>query len=302
MGTPYTLIRTDGSYDESATAHGKVLLTKLFAGNELEVLRYEFAEGFFHFRTPLLENGVKSYQLISGQIEILPSREIMNVGDIVLLKYGDDVVYMHTPGAVMLVHAYRADAYNTTLDQFASTYVVMDRIQEKDNYTNEHNNRVYEMTRKIAMRMGFSGNSLRCMLNAARFHDVGKINLPDEILNKPGPLTPEEYATVKGHVLDGRELIRVEGAEEVRAIIVLHHERLDGSGYPYGLKGDDIPTEGRILAVLDSFDAMTTDRIYKKGKTVREAIAELYSMVDVQFDRRILDMLVNVLKEEGRYQ
>lgn len=115
----------------------------------------------------------------------------------------------------------------------------------------------------MGLALGYSGNRMLHLLLAAQYHDIGKINIPDDILNKPGRLTDHEFSIMKGHVVEGKDLIIENFNEDVYQIIVQHHERIDGSGYPLGLKGSRICQEAKILAICDSYDAMISQRIYK---------------------------------------
>ena len=125
---------------------------------------------------------------------------------------------------------------------------------------------------------------------AAILHDIGKIGIPDSILNKPGRLTDEEYRLVKEHPAIGAEIVKqVKALEPVASIILQHQERWDGKGYPYGMKGEDIPMEARIISVLDAYDAMTSDRSYRKALPVQTAIAELKRCSGTQFDPKVVN-------------
>lgn len=150
-----------------------------------------------------------------------------------------------------------------------------EQIEEKDHYTFGHCKRVMRYVQAIGEEMQLSDEQAHNLLLSALYHDVGKCYLPLEILNKPGRVTDIEYEQIKKHPVHSGELLQGRFAPEVARIARGHHERLDGSGYPDGLKGDEISIETRILALADTFDAMTTDRPYKKGKSTQEAMAEL---------------------------
>jgi HD-GYP domain-containing protein (c-di-GMP phosphodiesterase class II) len=126
-------------------------------------------------------------------------------------------------------------------------------------------------------------------------HDVGKIAVPDQILNKPGPLTKDEFAVMKKHPETGKRML--EGIEFLRPAlpyVLYHHEQYDGSGYPYGLKGEEIPFEGRLLAVADTFDAIISDRPYRKGASFEKALDELVKFSGRQFDPAVVNAFVSV--------
>lgn len=159
------------------------------------------------------------------------------------------------------------------------------QIEEKDHYTFGHCKRVMRYAQELSHEMKLDDERTHNLLLAALYHDVGKCYLPLEILNKPGRVTDSEYEQIKRHPAHSAEFLTGRFVPEVARIARAHHERLDGSGYPDGISGDAIPTEARILALADTFDAMTTDRPYKKGKTTQEAIDELSGLTrfyDVQ--------------------
>ncbi len=130
-------------------------------------------------------------------------------------------------------------------------------------------------------------------------HDIGKINVPDEILKKPGRLTDEEFEYIKRHPGDGAEMVKKTSYEYIWQIIEQHHERLDGSGYPHGLKGNEILIEAKIIAVSDTYDAMTTDRPYRKGLSPIQTVEELKRLSGIHYEKEIVDVMVDILIEEG---
>jgi HD-GYP domain-containing protein (c-di-GMP phosphodiesterase class II) len=134
---------------------------------------------------------------------------------------------------------------------------------------------------------------------ASYLHDIGKINVPGEILYKPSRLTDEEYEIIKKHPADGAKMVKDTYYSEYATIIEQHHERLDGSGYPYGLKEDEILLEAKIIAVCDTFDAMTDDRAYRKAYEPNYAMDQIKSLVNKHYDEEIVNAFEEVLKEEG---
>jgi putative two-component system response regulator len=157
----------------------------------------------------------------------------------------------------------------------------------RDDETFQHTERVGAGAAKLAIRLGLPGSLVRLIRHAAPLHDVGKIGIPDRILLKPGPLTPEEFAAIKQHTVLGAALLAgcdsaiLQLAEQ---IALTHHERWDGNGYPAGLAAEAIPIAGRIVAVVDSFDAMTNDRPYRVASSVEDALREIARCSGTQFD------------------
>lgn len=181
------------------------------------------------------------------------------------------------------------------------TYIrhLISQINEKDQYTYEHSSHVMHYSTAIYNEMYAQEPNREAILNdmiiAALFHDVGKCYTPDEILKKKGKLDPEEWKLICHHPMDSGRLLRRYYSERVAEIAEHHHERLDGSGYPYGLTGEEISTEAKIVAVADAFDAMTTNRGYNKVKGFVESAEELYNLPE-KFDRAVTEVLCRIVR------
>lgn len=172
-------------------------------------------------------------------------------------------------------------------------------VDNKDRYTREHSQTVTQYAISLARELGFRGEMLERLRTAALLHDVGKLGVPDRILRKPGPLTPDENLIIQQHPSFGVLLVNpVSLPQEVLSAIKYHHERYDGTGYPDGLEGETIPVLARILAVADSFSAMTTDRPYRKGMLWEKAIKELQEHAGTQFDPVVTEAFCRILADE----
>lgn len=169
-------------------------------------------------------------------------------------------------------------------------------VEAKDVVTNGHVNRVAYWSQKLGERLAFSQEEMEILNKGSMLHDIGKIGIPDHILNKPGALTNEEFDIMKEHTIIGEKIIKsLKSFEDMKTIIRHHHEKLDGSGYPDGLKAPQIDIYTRIVAIVDIYDALTMDRPYRKAMTHEQAFAILEG--DAQ--KGLLDSgLVNMLKEE----
>ena len=169
-------------------------------------------------------------------------------------------------------------------------------IQVRDHYTQEHSQRVTDEAVRLAASMNCSEKDLERIRIASILHDVGKIAVPDSILLKAGKLTDEEYMIIKNHPTIGENILKpVMLLDKERTIIQCHHERWDGKGYPLGLKGLDIPFLARIVAVADSFDAMTNNRPYRLAMSKEQAIKELVWNKNTQFDPELVDAYIKIL-------
>ncbi|WP_039765260.1 HD domain-containing phosphohydrolase [Caldicellulosiruptor sp. F32] len=175
-------------------------------------------------------------------------------------------------------------------------------IEMKDPYTKGHAERVMQYSKKIGQKLvnqkGYKINLFDLEI-AAYLHDIGKIVVPENILNKRGKLTDEEYSIVKRHSLDGYNILsNIEYFDSIKDIVLYHHENLDGTGYPLGINGDKIPVESRIIAIADVFDALTTDRPYRKAFSEEEALIMMKNDVGKKFDPEIFEVFLEVLAEE----
>jgi HD-GYP domain-containing protein (c-di-GMP phosphodiesterase class II) len=175
---------------------------------------------------------------------------------------------------------------------------LVDAVEAKDQETFGHVRRVSGYALAVGKRMELSPSALRMLAMAAEMHDVGKISIPSSLLSKPGPLTPDEYDVVKTHTSRGYEIAQqVKALHELSNVIRGHHERFDGAGYPDGLAGDAIPLFSRIIAVVDSYDAMTSKRPYRNGRAHAEAIAEIKTKSGQQFDPRCVEAFLAVFED-----
>ncbi len=173
-------------------------------------------------------------------------------------------------------------------------------IALRDPYTKDHCRRVSQLSRAIGERMGLSDEELLYLSWSALIHDIGKIAIPESILNKPGALSPFEYGVVKEHpVLGDWVLGDLNAGERIRDGVVAHHERWDGTGYPYGYKGEMIPLQGRIIAVADVWDTVTSDRPYRRRLPRDECLAIMRDGRGTQFDPAVLDAFLAILSDKS---
>jgi putative nucleotidyltransferase with HDIG domain len=173
-------------------------------------------------------------------------------------------------------------------------------LDAKDSYTGGHSDRVATLAMLVADRIGLSEEDQLALEFAAYLHDIGKIGVRREVLHKPGRLEPEEFAEIKRHPGLGASILEpVAFPWPIVPVVRYHHERWDGAGYPEGLKGEQIPLLARILTVVDSHEAMVSDRPYRAGLPEAEAVAELRRCAGSQFDERIVDVFCDALASQG---
>ncbi|MFG3252871.1 HD-GYP domain-containing protein [Streptomyces sp. NPDC048172] len=182
----------------------------------------------------------------------------------------------------------------------ATIRALVQAVDIKDRYTRGHSERVGRASVLIARELGMDDSRTEVLRFAGILHDVGKLGVPTRLLRKDGPLTPEERRVIELHPEYGHEMVRGIGfLGEARSAILHHHERMDGSGYPYGLSGGEIPEFARVVAVADAFDAMTSTRSYRKARPVRVALEELERCAGTQFDPAMVRALGRALRRTG---
>ena len=171
-------------------------------------------------------------------------------------------------------------------------------IDAKDKYTNGHSSRVSEYAVKLAEKLGFDDNELKNLEREALLHDIGKIGVPDSILNKPTKLNDYEYMAIREHTIIGKKI--VDGLEDMKYVgdvAMYHHERYDGTGYPRGLKGEEIPLHARIVALADAYDAMNSERVYRKALSREKIIQEIEEGRGTQFDPNLANDLLELIHD-----
>ena len=193
----------------------------------------------------------------------------------------------------------RAMLHERLEENFLQTVVSLaNAMDARDSYTRDHSQRMADIAARVGKEMDLTKKEIEALHWAAILHDIGKIGVPDEILNKKGPLTKKEWIIMKEHPIIGAQIVEpVKYLEAVSPIIRAHHERYDGTGYPYGLESEDIPLTSRILAVVDAYVAIRDERVYSKAHSHEEAVAELRRASGTQFDPRVVDVFCKTIHD-----
>jgi response regulator RpfG family c-di-GMP phosphodiesterase len=185
------------------------------------------------------------------------------------------------------------DAYRTTLKALAAA------LETRDHETHGHSQRVVSFSLRLGYELGLDKEQLMSLEFGSLLHDIGKIGVPDAILRKPAALDEDEWIKMRQHPLHGQQILRgIEFLEGAARVVAQHHEKWDGSGYPLGLKGEDIDLNARIFAVADAFDALTSDRVYRAAQSYEAASTELDRCISQHFDPKIVEAFHRVPKEE----
>jgi putative two-component system response regulator len=211
------------------------------------------------------------------------------------LKEFNDFLQYHNELLEIQVRARTDELYETRLEVVRS----LGRAAEfRDNETGMHTVRMSKFSQMLALAAGLNEAHAELILNAAPMHDIGKVGIPDAVLLKPDKLNPEEWAVMKGHSAIGHHILSAENPSELmelaKTIALYHHEKWDGSGYPQGLRGEAIPIEARIVALADVYDALTSERPYKKAWTPEDALAEIERSRDRHFESRLVDLFIGI--------
>jgi diguanylate cyclase (GGDEF)-like protein len=263
-----------------------------------ETIRKEIEETYFEGE----ENQPNGKITVSIGVSVYPDKAKTDVD---LIKSADDALYR-----AKFFNKNRVESYTSILDELkqdidekhidlvTSIKTLISVINAKDKYTYGHVERVVAYCKLLADRLNLSEEDKKTLIYGAYMHDIGKMSIAKDILIKKMPLTNDEWESLKQHPANGVEIIKpVKSLNNLIPLILYHHERYDGKGYPSNLKGEDIPYLVRLLSVVDSFDAMTSNRPYNKRKTYEEAIVELKKCSGSQFDPDIADSFIEVIKE-----
>ncbi len=287
-------------------------------GEKIKTIRLKLGQGIAGWvaqhREPLIINDVQSDPRFfktadkkSGFITrnmicipVLSKNRLLGVFQVINKKTGDfsqsDLEFVKIIGNQIAVALENAQLYEKLKKTFeAVVFALAETIEQRDKYTGGHTKRVTEYSVLIGEALNLSKKEIYTLKIAAILHDIGKIAVPDQILNKPGRLTDEEFAYIKIHPVAGAEILKhiPELKEELKGI-KYHHERWDGKGYPEGLKGDQIPFIARIIAVADTFDAMTSNRPYRKALPLEVAFEEVKKCAGTQFDPQVAEAFLKI--------
>lgn len=242
--------------------------------------------------------------LMSIHKDLAPSIEVMQNLDIQAYfeksARFDQLIMLIQSGVNQLEQLENIKAMSLKIDRYLFDFanIMLNTISAKDHYTEEHSKRVSDLCKYFGTYLNLDDKDIENLRVAGLFHDIGKIGCPDSILLKESKLTDEEYDTMKLHPVIGANIVgAAEYFKEVSKIMLCHHERIDGKGYPYGINGNQIPYLGKILTICDSFDAMMSKRPYKDISSIEFAISEFEKCKGSQFDVQLSDVFIKILKE-----
>ena len=248
---------------------------------------------------------------LTGDDDVTSETVGLNAGaaDFIRKPFAAEVMLKRVRNTIELnrLHNDMAREIKTQTEKLSRAYIQIVQalaasVDAKDRYTHGHSSRVAAYSREIARRAGLSVAEQDSIYMMGLLHDVGKIGIQDAIINKTGRLTDEEYAEIKTHPVVGYEILRnIEDYPELMVGARWHHERYDGGGYPDGLAGEDIPEVARIIAVADTYDAMTSNRSYRKALSQETVRAEIENCKGSQFDPRFADVMLEMIDEDTSF-
>jgi HD-GYP domain-containing protein (c-di-GMP phosphodiesterase class II) len=284
-------------------------VTLLAASNDgTEIIRHRIKKDFrwgLHPEENL--NALEFLQIISGKMSLTNSLSdtalTLKVGDFLyanpildnaIFVAEEDTEFLYTSSQPVF------HFYSKVIKSLSELVI---NVEEKDGYTAGHCKRIADLSMKIGIEMGFNYYELLILNYSSFFHDIGKVFIPDSILNKATKLDKEEWKIVKQHCSHGRKILTETNISTLKLagkIVEQHHERYDGKGYPHGLKGDEIDIKAAIISVVDSFDAMTVDRVYQKARSIDEALGELKRCKGTMYNPLVVDTFLSIIENEER--
>ncbi|MDD4582785.1 MAG: HD domain-containing protein [Eubacteriales bacterium] len=270
-------------------SHNNNVIRLLSSVNNTEVIQMDILPDSLLWMSPGDKDCTEFYFVLEGSIQLS-----LEDGDQILVK-GDSFAVSRIKTEfpikclekVRLLCVSNQPIFDDMYNHMGSLKELVEKTERKNQYTYDHGKRVMEYSLLIAEELKVDQAIHNVITMAAALHDVGKCFLADHILSEDRELTSDDLRQIKKHPINSYRLIASKFDDKIASMAQMHHEKLDGSGYPFGLKAREIPIEARIITVADVFDAMTTDRPYKKKKEYREAIDELVTMVN-QYDKRVI--------------
>ncbi len=299
MGNGFFIGNSDKYIEKFVQSSGELSLLAKGDGAEAMLQKIKVNETVFIEPGEVSET-MEFFYILEGELEVdkESTKSLLKPGDYLYVHHLKETIQFNTLTDVTLLYFSTHPQFHFLSESIRELVELANKVEQKDRYTHNHNQRVKDYAVKIGNKLNLSKERIETIAFAALFHDLGKVHIPDQILNKPGILTDEEFEFIKKHSSDGANLVKKTYYENIGKIIEQHHERIDGSGYPNGLKDDEILIEAKIISVSDVYDAMTTDRPYRKGLSPIVAIDELRSLKGIFYDEKVVDSFFDVLKEE----
>lgn len=278
-------------------------LSLLGRGGGMEIMKQTVQKDKLMMLFPSDEADVQEFfYILNGEMELKVNGEVTMLGpdDLISVKNLEEVLQITAKSDVTFLSISNAMVFHSLSEDIKELRKIGEIVERKDKYTYRHSSRVSKYAVKTASKMKLDRQRVDDLFIASILHDIGKINIPEEVLNKPGKLTNEEFDMIKKHPGDGADMLRKTAYKKLADIVEQHHERINGRGYPFGLKAHEILLEAKIIGVCDTFDAMTEDRSYRKAYTSEYAMEEIRSLSGIQYDPEVVAAFEKVLQQEGK--
>ncbi|MBN8208806.1 HD-GYP domain-containing protein [Bacillus sp. NTK071] len=275
-------------------------LRLLAKGSGLEFMKHTIkSDTGFYIYPSKNPNTIEFFYILDGEIKSEDLGITLGTGDYFSVRRLSELIFFHVVTEVTLLWVINESTFRFISEKIVKLLANVKSVGDKDRYTKEHSDRVQRMSFEIGKKLNLSAEEMDNLIVASILHDVGKINVPEGILNKPGSLSNEEYELMKKHPADGAEMVKDTYYAGISNIIHQHHERVNGSGYPEGLKGEEITIGAKIIGVSDSYDAMTDDRSYRKAYTPEYAMNDIKRLAGILYEPEVVNALEQVLIEDG---
>ena len=261
-----------------------------------EITRQQVLAGKYFFLDAASDwEGFEFIYLLSGSLRVTDDDLLLHAGDYVYHHGLSQRAHFQVEQDVEFLLVSSPPSFHLMRDEIQEILELARSVEEKDEETEGHCHRLERLAVATGERLNLKADQLVTLSYAAYLHDVGKVKVPDEILNKPGPLTAEEWGEMRRHPEYGSQMLASKDfLRDAARIVRAHHERYDGGGYPEGLAGGAIPIEARIIAVVDAYDAMVSDRPYRQALSQASALAELQKNAGSQFDPQVVHAFLSV--------
>ena len=283
--------------------NGATSLSLLGRGGGIEMMKQTVVKDKLVVLFPGEDASVQEFfYILSGEMEVEIDGKLILIGpdDFFSARNLKEPVSISAKTDVTLLYVSTHPTFHTLSNEINDLRKIGEEVERKDRYTFKHSSRVAHYAVKTAAKLELGREKIHNLFVTSILHDIGKINIPEEVLKKPDKLTDEEFELVKKHPGDGAAMLRKTAYADLADIVEQHHERVNGRGYPFGLKGDEILVEAKIIGVCDTFDAMTEDRAYRKAFTAQYAVDEIKRLAGIQYDPEVVEAFEQVMIEEGK--
>lgn len=283
--------------------NGATSLSLLGRGGGIEMMKQTVVKDKLVVLFPGDDANVQEFfYILTGEMEVEVDKELVKLGpdDFFSSRNLKEPVSFTAKTDVTFLSVSTHPIFHMMSNEINDLRKIGETVERKDRYTFKHSSRVAHYAVKTASKLELGRERIHNLFIASILHDIGKINIPEEVLKKPDKLTDEEFDLVKKHPGDGADMLRKTAYADLADIVEQHHERVNGRGYPFGLKGDEILMEAKIIGICDTFDAMTEDRAYRKAFTAQYAMDEIKGLAGIQYDPEVVQAFEQVMLEEGK--